>query len=88
MIAAKLLEDFDSGVDEDGRAFFTGIFHVFSTHDHLYESVKLRFILFPCQISTNSGFVKYLKIGSQQCCQFFFTFGGSVVKDIRNRGAE
>ena len=45
-------------------------------------------ILFPGQISTNSGFVKYLKIGSQQCCQFLFTFGGSVVKDARNRGAD
>ena len=43
-IAAKLLDQFEAGIDDDGRAFFTGVFHVYSQHGHLYESITLRFI--------------------------------------------
>lgn len=43
-IAAERLDDFEAGIDEAGRAFFTGVFHLYSEHGHLYESVALRFI--------------------------------------------
>jgi hypothetical protein len=46
-IASKLLNTFESGIDEEGRAFFTGVFHIYSQHGHLYESVKLRFVYPP-----------------------------------------
>ena len=46
-IASKLLDAFESGIDEEGRACFTGIFHVYSQHGHLYEAVRLRFVYPP-----------------------------------------
>ena len=46
-IASKLLDEFESGIDEKGRAFIIGIFRVYSQHGHLYESVKLRFLYPP-----------------------------------------
>jgi hypothetical protein len=41
-IAKELLDDFVSGVDVNGVAFFEGTFHVRSEHGHTYESVKIR----------------------------------------------
>ena len=46
-IASKLLGEFESGIDAEGRAFITGIFHIYSQHGQLYESVKLRFLYPP-----------------------------------------
>ena len=46
-LASKLLDAFESGIDEEGRAFFTGIFHVYSQHGHLYDAVTLRFVYPP-----------------------------------------
>ena len=46
-LAAKLLDDFEYGLDDQGRAYLTGVFHVYSEHDHPYESVQLRFVYPP-----------------------------------------
>jgi len=60
-IAAKLLDEFDAGIDEEGGAFFTGVFHVYSQHGHLYESVSLRFVYpatFPRRIQSPSIYLE------------------------------
>lgn len=46
-IGAKFLDEFEAAMDGDGRATFTGIFHVESQHGHRYLSAKLRFVYPP-----------------------------------------
>ena len=46
-IGSSLLDNFEAGIDEDGRVFCIGIFHVYSKHGHFHESVRLRFVYPP-----------------------------------------
>lgn len=41
-IGTSLLDDFQSGVDSDGKAFMLGKFKLYSLHGHLYETIGLR----------------------------------------------
>ena len=60
-IAAKMLDQFEAGIDEEGCAFFIGVFHVYSQHGHLYESVTLRFVYPPTFPKRNQSPSVYLE---------------------------
>ncbi|WP_044302652.1 SEC-C metal-binding domain-containing protein [Rhodopirellula sallentina] len=41
-IGASLLDDFQAGIDSNGKAFMRGKFNLYSQHGHLYETIGLR----------------------------------------------
>jgi hypothetical protein len=41
-MGSQILDDFRSGIGNDGLAFLEGVFHVRSQRGHYYDSVKLR----------------------------------------------
>lgn len=59
--AATMLDDFEAGVDQEGRASFRGCLELCSEHGHVYESVRLRFVYPPTFPARNQPPSVYLE---------------------------